>query len=125
MPTKQEIVLSTAVISALVAIVVAVLQFGPAWFDKKPAPNGKDVTIAGRVVDLATNLPIMGADISVGGNPSGYVSENNGNFRFSFKDTSVDHRVRIRVDKPGYLSWDRSVATPSEDLIIQLERGPR
>jgi hypothetical protein len=117
--TKQKIVL--AIIPAVGAIFVAIIRYGPAWFSPK---RGTDVTIAGTVVDLATNLPISGADISVEGKPSGYVTENNGNFRFSFTDTSVDHTVRIRVDKPGYSSWDRSVPTPSEDLTIQLARIP-
>ena len=125
MPTKQtRIVLLTATISAVVAIVVAVIQFGPSWVPPKSG-SGTPVAVGGRVVDIDTNAPVAGADISIGGKPSGYVTENNGNFRFSLIDSTSDHRVRVRVDKSGYLSWDRSIGVPAEDVIIQLQRNSK
>lgn len=123
--TKQaKVALLTATISAVVAIIVALIQFGPGWIKKSPHDQRQtqSTTIAGRVVDRDSNLPVPGADISIGGKPSGYVTEDNGNFRFSIVDPTSDHRVRVRVDKPGYVSWDRSVGVPSEDLVIQLQR---
>jgi sulfur carrier protein ThiS len=129
MPPAREksFVLWTAVISAIVAIIVAILQFGPGWTKGDSAHDTaqKPVVVAGRVVDLDSNTPVAGADISVGGNPSGYITENNGNFRFEFVDKSSDQRVRVRIDKPGYISWDRSVAVPSNDLMVQLQKKKR
>jgi len=114
-------------LSAIAAIAVALIQFGPTWLhgkrdaDKTEKPQ-EVPGIGGRVVDADTNVPIAGADISVAGGISAYITENNGNFRFTIADPATNHRIRLRIDKKGYQAWDRSVGVPSENLIVQLQR---
>ena len=116
-------------VPSVVAVLVAAIHFGPSWLPKtKPVAVQSQtptatMTIAGRVVDSITNLPVAGADISVDGKPSGYVSENNGNFSFAVQGSSLGTTARLRVEKQGYKIWDRRVNIPSEDDIIQLVRS--
>ncbi len=129
MDKKSRIAIWVAVIGAIATISVAAIQYGPRWISRAKeqgkGQNQNESVIAGRVVDLDTNLAIPEADISVNGKASGYITENNGNFRFKITNSSEGQSVRLRVDKPGYISWDRAVGVPSEDLIIQLQRSSR
>jgi hypothetical protein len=81
------------------------------------------LAVAGRAVDEASDDPIGQAAVTISGRAESYVTEDNGNFRIQLDASTVlDHRVRIRVSKQNYLTWDGSVEVPGENLIIQLRR---
>lgn len=117
MSTRNTII--AALIPAIAAIVIALIQFHPWWGN----PTPKEFHIAGTVVDSENNKPIPQALVSVSGRTESYVTEDNGNFRMNFKlNASEISNLRIRVTKGGYQPYDSSVTPPIDDLIIQLQR---
>jgi hypothetical protein len=74
--------------------------------------------LSGTVVDDKTNGSIVGAEISVVGQPKEYYSEQNGNFYLEV-DTNL---IRIQVKKGGYDSRSESYSLPNESVIIPLTK---
>jgi hypothetical protein len=102
-------------ITAISAIIVAVIQFYP--FRSSSNQKETEMVFSGTVVEQNTNRPIGQAEISVVGVDQHYFSEDNGNFRLQIRSQEI---VRIRVCKPGYKVADISYELPSEGNIIVL-----
>ena len=111
-----------AIITALAVILAAVIaKIDPSLWRHDPADRST-FTIAGTVVDEASNVGIGQALVTIVGRPETYVTEDGGNFRISLKSPPpADGNVRLQVNKSGYLPWDRSTG-PAEDLRVQLRR---
>jgi len=117
--TRAALIGAGAVI--LAAVIAGILN--PSWWkpDASPAP-GDTLTIAGRVVDQATNLGIGQASISIVGRAETDVTIDNGNFRINLKPPiPKDGTVRLHVVKTGYAPGDETT-TATETLIIQLKQ---
>ena len=67
MDKKSRIAIWVAVIGAIATISVAAIQYGPRWISRAKeqgkGQNQNESVIAGRVVDLDTNLAIPEADV--------------------------------------------------------------
>lgn len=75
--------------------------------------------VAGTVVDQSTNMALGQALISVDGQSSNAVSEDNGNFRVVLPK-KTEGPVRLTVTKDGYVKLDQSVTPPTHALILQM-----
>lgn len=106
------------------AVFVVVYFFSPATMVSR-RPEGqshKDRTsIAGIVVDQATNQGIGQATIVVAGRAEEYVTEDSGNFRIDFR-SDVPSRVRLHVNKDGFHPLDTTIEPPAENLVLQLRK---
>lgn len=116
------------IISGVVAIVIALIQFNP-WKHSTEKPSVKEelpenlYVIAGTVVDAGTNKSVELAEVSIVGRTEVYLTEGNGNFRIQLKGiNSSAGQFRIRVTKPGYAIYDRTLTPPVEDMMIALEK---
>lgn len=119
-PGTQLIV---TVIGSIAAIFIAAIQFQPWKQDNSPEKSDRlPQQIAGRVVDQTNSNPIKGAEITITGRAESAISEDNGNFRISIKNLAQGEIVRISTIKSGYITADRSISTPAENLIILLKR---
>ncbi len=107
------------------AVFVVIYFFSPATIvSKRPeekSHNDRSGIVAGIVVDQATNRGIGQATIVVAGRTEGYVTEDSGNFRIDFR-SEVPERVRLHVNKPGFLPLDITVEPPAENLILPLRK---
>lgn len=122
MPPAREnsIALKVAVVSGVVAIVIAIIQFYP-WKSKE-VPANAQIVFSGAVVDQNSNISIGQAKISIVGRPTPYFTEDNGNFRIAFTDSSFKS-IRVRVTKDGYKPYDQSYDLPAESIIVQLTKA--
>ena len=129
--------LVVAVISALVLqkdkrlsktkmILICLFLFGLAFAVMYYATRPSGLTVAGTVVDEETNQALSGAEISVVGRTESCRSEDNGNFRMQIREPSEDSEpIRLRADKGGYQTLDRSVTPPSFQIILPLRKVGR
>lgn len=83
-----------------------------------------DRIVAGTTVDEITGDSIPDATISVVGRSEACTSEGNGNFQLHF-GSNVSEVVRLRIEKPGYVSNEVSARPPVHNLLVQLKRAPK
>jgi|SRR5580692_10362760 hypothetical protein len=120
-----------AIITTVGLIVVALIRYWPHNAENVTTTQKRSVDslvpprqiharykLSGTVVDDKTNGSIVGAEISVVGQPKEYYSEQNGNFYLEV-DTNL---IRIQVKKGGYDSRSESYFLPNESLIIPLTK---
>jgi hypothetical protein len=90
--------------------------------DPREGGGEAGLIVAGRVIDSKTKLGIGQARISVAGSAGSdtYITEDNGNFRFTVKPDSESGRLRVQVVKEGYEVFDSTLAPPVEDWMILL-----
>jgi hypothetical protein len=85
--------------------------------------SGTEPSIAGRVVDDATGMPISGAVITIVGRTESVRSESNGNFILKIKvDSNNPGELRLEVAKSKYQIWDQNVVPPQSAMIVSLKR---
>ncbi|GAB4000316.1 TonB-dependent receptor [Spirosoma daeguense] len=77
----------------------------------------QSLTITGSVTDPATNKPLAGASISVKGQNTGTVTDNNGSFTVS---TNRKGSLTLRISMVGYEPQTVSVSNTSTPLTIRL-----
>lgn len=79
-------------------------------------------TIAGHVSD-ARGASIAGSLVTIAGRPERYETTTSGNFRIALPPDSPD-RVRLRVQKDGFVDADDEVSVPGENIQVQLQKRP-
>jgi hypothetical protein len=109
-----------AIITVAGAILVALIQYQP-WQHRGDQPIA--LHVAGTIVDSDTNQGIGQAQITLSGRTENYWTEDNGNFRIDIMGNADEaRRLRIRVNKKGYRTYDQSVTPPLDTLIIPLQK---
>jgi len=108
-----------AVIGAIAIIAASTMPFLP-WNKKTPqgVTSIKQYNLSGTVVDQSSNESVARAQISIVGRNEAYYSEQNGNFNLDFMDSLA--KVRIRVVKEGYQTFDHSYNISNTPIIIPL-----
>lgn len=105
---------------AVYTFLVVVLAFGVSWSAARIDVPKPPLIMAGTIVD-ESNQPIGQATITLADGSKRSLSEDNGNYRLDLTDKVKEkEKVRIRVDKQGYLSADAVVEVPAEGFIIRL-----
>jgi hypothetical protein len=129
MEQKNKSGILIAVIGAITAVIVALIQFWPHRSQPDTTSNEKPGTIKaieskhilrGTIVDEVSNDAIGMAELTLVGRNETYFSEVNGNFKIDVVDDVKE--VRVRVTKKKYKINDKSYDLPGENLVIKLER---
>ncbi|HTD98464.1 MAG TPA: carboxypeptidase-like regulatory domain-containing protein [Mucilaginibacter sp.] len=113
-----------AIIGAVALIITAIIQIHP-WRKDAGGTVSKSIKtyiLRGTVINEKSNQSISQAEINVVGRNEQYYSENNGNFEIIIKDSVKS--IRVRVEKNGFLPYDKSYDLPNENVIIQLTKKP-
>jgi hypothetical protein len=110
-------------IPAAAVVIAAWIQYRPQ--PKPPVIETNDATavIAGTILDENGN-GLSGAEITLSGRNESYSSETSGNFRIVLKKKPAEADVRMLVSKKGFITQDRGVTPPVENLIIRLVKNP-
>lgn len=120
--SESKTTIVAATITAIAAIVVALIHYYPQPRRDIPAPR-QALRIAGTVVDSESKLGVGQARIVLSGRTEGYITEDNGNFEIEVASKEKEGELlRVRVSKNGYDVYDESVRAPSDRLIIQLKK---
>lgn len=104
------------------AVLVFVLNLGLSPLAEAQA---KRLTMSGVVTDRQSRIPIQGATVIViGGKANSATTDSEGSFILNFVAGVIEgETVRVRIEKSGYLVYDRSVAVSSSiPLQVLLER---
>jgi len=109
--------LYVALIAAAATIIAAIIQSHPFAKNESHAPRYKELN--GIIINENSSKGIPNAEVTVIGRNENYVSEQTGNFKIKIMDTVTV--VRIRVEKAGFKTFDKSYDLPSDGVIIQLK----
>jgi hypothetical protein len=83
-------------------------------------PKSTQTMIAGRVTEVATNVGVGQAVMSLAGRPETYLTDDNGNFRINVVAPFPKDGVRLLVRKAGCSTVDEVVRPPVENLMLEL-----
>jgi hypothetical protein len=110
-----------AVITGICGIIAASVGGVWTWLSKTPVVEKQK--IVGRVGDKTTGKPIKDAKVSIEGLEVPPVTYTDSEGVFSFPSNDLTKETRIRVERDGYIDYDRRL-TPAEytgNLDIRLE----
>jgi hypothetical protein len=115
----KDSTIRAAYIGGIFVLVAAIVG---AYIAKYGLPfTSGEVTIAGMVIDQQTNSGVSQASINNVGRSEQYLTEDNGNFRFTLS-LNKGATIRLHVTKPGYKTLDQTVGLPAEDLTLPLQK---
>jgi hypothetical protein len=112
-------VVKAALIAAIGGIIGVAIPIIATLLSPKPPINSTQ-TIAGRIVDKATNLGVRGATITMTGEPGSYTSEDTGSFFITLPLSKNMSHVQLHIEKEKYAALDETLNMPSTDNIVEL-----